>query len=122
MITDIGICDPEQLHNFHDIWAAYKANDTGERFYAGSQVYWDYFDGTHLDNSTGELKFTGSHGHARWSAYDVDIEVVGVFDTVGAIGLPSMHGYKARLPFGPDKTGFHNVRLNRSKLLISLAR
>lgn len=104
LITDIGIADPDQLHNFHDIWAAYKANDTGERFYGGSQVFWDYFDGTTINKHTGETEYTG--GHYPWTRYDAEIEVVGVFDTVGAIGLPSMHGYKARLPFGPDKQAF----------------
>jgi len=41
------------------------------------------------------------------------VEVVGVYDTVGALGFPELLGYK--LGWGPDKYGFHNVKLSSSK-------
>lgn len=116
LISDIGICEPSRLHKFHELWEAYKANEAGTRFF-GSQAYWDFFDG-----EVSETKPDGSFGTAgreNWATGGHEIEVVGVFDTVGAIGLPAFHGYKVRFPFGPDKSGFHNVSLNRSELLVA---
>lgn len=49
LISDIGICEPRQLQDFHEIWEAYKSNYQGERF-RGSDAYYDYMDGIPADD------------------------------------------------------------------------
>jgi hypothetical protein len=126
LISDIGICQPRQLQDFHVIWKAYKSNYQGQRF-LGTDAYFDFLDGVpaadedQLDdwgykNYNFRWK-THPHGHWGTSAESKIVEVVGVFDTVGALGFPEMLGVK--LGWGPDKHGFHNVKLNPSKYQIT---
>lgn len=44
-----------------------------------------------------------------------EIEAVGVYGTVGAIGVPSVHDFEAKLSCTVYDPKFHIVRLNRSK-------
>ncbi|KAF3928276.1 hypothetical protein AA313_de0208561 [Arthrobotrys entomopaga] len=123
LISDIGICEPRNLHHFPEIWELYKKTPAGERFY-GSDAYWDWVDGKMAEKQP-EYDHTAYkaarnikwdiHPHGDWASEQDSriIEVVGVYDTVGALGLPTIRGVHI-WPFGPDKTGFHNVRLNRN--------
>ncbi|KAH0345868.1 hypothetical protein KCU83_g7557, partial [Aureobasidium melanogenum] len=119
LISDIGICEPRQLQDFHEIWKAYKLNHQGERF-RRSDAYYDYMDGIpaadedQLDDwgwKNRDFKWI-KHPQGDWATTPEsrEIEVVGVFDTVGALGFPGMFGHK--MQWGPDKHGFHNVKLN----------
>ncbi|KAK6540910.1 hypothetical protein TWF694_008294 [Orbilia ellipsospora] len=123
LISDIGICEPRNLHHFPEIWELYKSNKAGERFY-GSDAYWDWVDGKMADEqpeydptaykAARNIKWD-IHPHGDWASDQEsrNIEVVGVYDTVGALGFPKIQGYNV-WPFGPDKSGFYNVRLNRN--------
>lgn len=120
LISDIGICAPEQLHDFHEIWEAYKLNNQGTRF-QGSDAYYDYIDGIPaadeeqpegLDRNSVKWK-TRPRGDWAITPESREIEVVGVYDTVGALGFPEVLGHRIR--WGSDKHGFHNVKLNPSK-------
>ncbi|KAF3907854.1 hypothetical protein ABW20_dc0103403 [Dactylellina cionopaga] len=131
LISDIGICGREYLHEFPELWAVYTDKEkrkTGERF-CGSQAYFDFIDGeladqrlqpeTELESYNGynyfELNWNQKPHYwmedpGRFLAGSRKVEVVGVYDTVGSLGMPGIRGYH---PFGngPD---FHNVQLNRN--------
>lgn len=125
LVSDIGICEPRNMHHFPEIWELYKNGKAGERFY-GSDTYWDWVDGKKAENQTDEVFDPVTYNPGRFLKWDIhphgdwasdpksrEIEVCAVYDTVGALGLPHIRGYDI-WPFGPDKTGFHNVQLNRS--------
>jgi hypothetical protein len=122
LISDIGICEPRKLHDFHQIWELYKSNISGERFH-GSQAWFDYIDGVPADDKDQPDDFGYKNMNFVWkkppggdwaiTPESREIEVVGVYDTVGALGVPDLQGI--RLSWGPDKHGFHNVKLNPSK-------
>ncbi|KAG9514932.1 hypothetical protein KCV07_g7741, partial [Aureobasidium melanogenum] len=118
LISDIGICEPRRLQDFHEIWEAYKSNHHGERF-EGCDAYYDYIDGVLAPDEDQPDQLGYKNSGLKWktrprgcwaSLESREIEVVGVFDTVGALGFPGVLGYK--MPWGPDKHGFHNVKLN----------
>ncbi|KAI8624359.1 hypothetical protein F5Y19DRAFT_319189 [Xylariaceae sp. FL1651] len=122
LISDIGICEPRQLQYFPEIWKLIKEDKSGERFY-GSDNYFKYIDGVaDAEKQPDDLGYRKmnfiweQHPHGDWArtAESREIEVVGVYDTVGALGMPSILGFEVSLPFGPDKKGFHNVQLNRN--------
>lgn len=122
LISDIGICEPKQLHDFHEVWEAYKANYTGDRF-EGSKEWFDYIDGVPGEDKDQPDDFGYKNRNFVWkkrpkgawarTPESKEIEVVGVFDTVGALGLPDLHGFK--MGWGPDKYEFHSEKLNPSK-------
>jgi hypothetical protein len=122
LISDIGICQPWQLQDFHEIWKAYKSNYQGERFH-GSDAYFDFCDGVAAAGEDQLDDYGYKNYNFRWktpphrewgtSPESRIVEVVGVYDTVGALGLPDLLGF--RMSWGPDKHGFHNVELNPSK-------
>ncbi|KAI1323377.1 hypothetical protein F5Y16DRAFT_403486 [Xylariaceae sp. FL0255] len=101
LVSDIEVCEPRQLQYFPEIWKLIKEDKSGERFYGSYK----------------NMNFArDQHPHGEWAttAESREIEVVGVYDTVGALGIPSVLGFEIGLPFGPDKKGFHNVQLNRT--------
>lgn len=131
LVSDLGICEPRNMHHFPEIWELYKKSKGEERFY-GSDAYWDWVDGK-LAAEQPDYDPTAYKGwrslkwdipaHGEWASDPAsrDIEVCAVYDTVGAIGLPHIRGREI-WPFGPDKAGFHNVQLNRSKCSVCLVR
>ncbi|KAJ4356011.1 uncharacterized protein N0V89_004037 [Didymosphaeria variabile] len=120
LISDIGICEPRNMNDFPDIWRQYKTMDS-ERFY-GSDAHFAWTDGKAAEKQPQDLGYKNrnfiweKHPHGDWAqtSESREIELVGVFDTVGAIGMPSMHGFEARLPWKEDDPKFHNVKLNRN--------
>lgn len=106
VISDIGICDPDCLHEFPELWQEYRAHKGG-RFWK-SQKYWDFIDGR-ADSARPDGSLA-KPGHSKWAYGGQEIELVGVFDTVGSIGMPAVRGVELT-----DRVGFHNVHLNRSK-------
>ncbi|KAF3942509.1 hypothetical protein ABW19_dt0207522 [Dactylella cylindrospora] len=116
LISDIGICEPRNLHHFHEIWELYKLGKAGERFY-GSDAYFEWADGVGADEQPEDLGYGNRNyiwlkePHGDWATQESrEIKVVGVYDTVGALGFPSVRG----LDFRSDRRGFHNVYLNRN--------
>ncbi|KAK6527265.1 hypothetical protein TWF281_010453 [Arthrobotrys megalospora] len=129
LVSDIGICGPAYLHEFPELWSAYtdtKKRVAGERF-CGSQAYFDFIDGEIADarlqpeRGPDQDEFTGyNYYEFNWNQKphywleDIDpasrkVELVGVYDTVGSLGMPGILHYH---PFGNGQN-FHNVELNR---------
>ncbi|KAF7877314.1 hypothetical protein EAF04_000997 [Stromatinia cepivora] len=131
LISDIGICSKSRLQEFPELWKLYRQRKSkeksgvisGRRFY-GSAQYWDWQLGRLADpqpapedRPDGKLVWDikPQDIDAPWarSKESMDVEVVGVFDTVGALGPPEVFGFE--LPewarFG-EKPEWHNVALS----------
>lgn len=65
------------------------------------------------DGNSGQKWKTQPRGDWAISPESREIEVVGVYDTVGALGFPEVFGY--RMQWDHDKHNYHNVKLNPSK-------
>ncbi|OJJ49996.1 hypothetical protein ASPZODRAFT_139334 [Penicilliopsis zonata CBS 506.65] len=106
LIADLGICTKDKLHEFPELFQLYKdKSKPGKRFY-GSSDYIQWMEHrVPADNTT---------THGGWVQYNSrQVEVVGVFDTVGAIGVPSVHGYELKIASW-WKEEWHNVTLSRN--------
>lgn len=128
LISDIGICEPHMLQHFYQLWGLYKANKKG-RFY-GSEAYWEFLDGKveepvfetprrKRSNDKWEHEAKGDWARTLGSR---EIEIVGVYDTVRALGMPSLRGVQVGSWFhiGPEDYEFYNAGLNRSTSSIIL--
>ncbi|KAE8350090.1 hypothetical protein BDV28DRAFT_139818 [Aspergillus coremiiformis] len=116
LIADIGICSRNNIADFPELWKLYKKNPPGQPFY-GSAAYYDFFLGRVADNPVGEEQPQVAwefSGRPEWGTPESrEIEVVGVFDTVGALGFPEVMGYE--IPswlLWTDKPEWHNVGLS----------
>ncbi|KAJ5655965.1 hypothetical protein N7507_007915 [Penicillium longicatenatum] len=122
LISDLGICSRADLQNFPEVWKLYKKAHpavTGERFY-GSDAYFDYRNGKPADPQPLEqMGATDSitweyPGRGRWASDESrSVEVVGVFETVGALGFPELFGHEVPQWLSrTDKPEWHNVGLS----------
>ncbi|CAI7576938.1 unnamed protein product [Penicillium pancosmium] len=121
LISDIGICSKIDIQDFPEIWKLYKKSHTavtGERFY-GSDAYFDWHDGKPVDPQPKERQndrvVWESLGRGEWARTPESrqVEVVGVFETVGALGFPEVFGYEMpQWLTRTDKPEWHNVGLS----------
>ncbi|KAJ5357731.1 hypothetical protein N7541_004889 [Penicillium brevicompactum] len=120
LISDLGICSKVDIQDFPEIWKLYKSGHpavTGERFY-GSDAYFEWHDGKPADpqpvERQGEKIVWESVGRGEWARPGSrQVEVVGVFDTVGALGFPEVFGYEVpKWLTRTDKPEWHNVGLS----------
>jgi hypothetical protein len=110
---------------FPELYRAYMANDEGVEF-RKTQAWKHFVDGK-LSNKGLELRAKGvelndadpqqvaeawdirPHGELAISPESRSVKVVGVFDTVGSLGVPDVLGMS--LAFHRTQYGFHNVKL-----------
>jgi len=96
LICDVGVLSAVNMSHFAEMWAAYRANTGGDPF---RQSEW------YLNNKE-QLGLT-----------DVKIKVVGVWDTVGALGIPDWPlvglAMKAGLPINKEYA-FHNTNVSNN--------
>ncbi|KAF9772569.1 hypothetical protein IL306_009715 [Fusarium sp. DS 682] len=116
LVCRVGLCETYMLWRFWEMYAVYKTLGPNERIGdtdwvkspdSGSE---DYFS---LD-VRGEIvrikKGSGSEWFTSRFAKKVKVKVVGVWDTVGAIGIPSNIIWDVNN--ANRKYGFHDTRLN----------
>ena len=93
MITDFGVIKPSSMQHFASLFAAYKTN-TSKYTFRKTKEYFEWFAGKAplVPESQKETVYpkipwydTGK-GSIEWEG-SRSIEVVGVFDTVGSLGL-----------------------------------
>ncbi|KAJ5690869.1 hypothetical protein N7462_005261 [Penicillium macrosclerotiorum] len=122
VITDIGLCKKKDLNKFPELWTLYKAfkvnpQNQGKRFFHSEQWFkwlWgmaDVAQGAGDDKKKNSL----SRRDVEWAQDGSrNVEVVGVYDTVGAIGMPEIGGFKIPqwMLFWQEKPGWHNVGLS----------
>ncbi|PCG90847.1 protein of unknown function DUF2235 [Penicillium occitanis (nom. inval.)] len=97
LICDIGILSPVNMSYFAGMWKAYKANTDGEPF-DKSAWYQKHKDKLHLSKN-------------------VNIKVIGVWDTVGALGIPEWPLVDLAAKYGiafNKKYSFHNTKLSKN--------
>ena len=126
LVTDIGIISPKDLQDFPDLYALYQAHKDSFNF-RKSKNYREWTYGV-LSKKQPE-KVAG--GFQPGPVYDKPprreapeasrvVQVVGVFDTVGSLGIPDLTWTKYNLKFlekysGIPSVGFHNVSLSPCK-------
>ncbi|KAK2471090.1 hypothetical protein H9L39_17321 [Fusarium oxysporum f. sp. albedinis] len=96
LVCDVGVLSAVHMSRFAEMWSAYRSNTSGEPFRKSS---W------YLDNKE-ELGLT-----------DVRVRVVGVWDTVGALGIPEWPvvdwATKVGLPIN-KQYAFHNTNVSKN--------
>jgi len=119
LISDIGICRKHDLNRFADLWEVYKKNKPGERFYC-SDLWFEWMVGKADENqgAKGDQFIFEKRAQGDWAQEGSrDVEVVGVYDTVGSIGMPEVLGVKLPSWFlwWSDRSGWENVDLSASE-------
>jgi uncharacterized protein (DUF2235 family) len=126
LVTDIGVIRPIDMQLFPQVYRAYQTNEEGLEF-RETQAWKDFVHGR-LSKRGQELhesqRDAGAkeraqsweirpHGDLAVSPDSRKVKVVGVWDTVGSLGVPDL----AFLSMAGRRTkyGFHNVKLNGSK-------
>ncbi|KAF5026482.1 hypothetical protein F66182_1404 [Fusarium sp. NRRL 66182] len=122
LVTDIGVVCPRDLQDFPDLYALYQKNPDGFHF-RKSQAYLEWVNGVPSRKQTNG----GSQGLSlsQWESpphHDAPessraVKVVGVFDTVGSLGIPDLPWTRFNLKFlekavGITDPGFHNIHLS----------
>ncbi|KAH7086790.1 hypothetical protein FB567DRAFT_51366 [Paraphoma chrysanthemicola] len=125
LVSDIGVIKPIHMQFFPDLYRAYMANDEGVEF-RETQSWKDFVDGK-LSKKGKELRDQGisldkanlqqlaeaweirPHKELMANSESRNVKVVGVFDTVGSLGVPDVMGIS--LAWNRTKHGFHNVKL-----------
>jgi uncharacterized protein (DUF2235 family) len=134
LITDIGICEPRSLQLFTEVYQLYQKNIDGTPF-RQSQFYKEFTEGKVNVKATEALrqknKGVTTYKAGLETVWDIEphgeifradstrrVKAVGVWDTVGALGVPDVLGID--LSKYRRKFGFHNVKLSWSKYTLFL--
>uniref|UniRef100_A0A0D2YKL4 T6SS Phospholipase effector Tle1-like catalytic domain-containing protein n=1 Tax=Fusarium oxysporum (strain Fo5176) TaxID=660025 RepID=A0A0D2YKL4_FUSOF len=103
LVCDVGVLSAVHMSRFAEMWSVYRSNTSGEPFRKSA---W------YLDNKE-ELGLT-----------DVRVKVVGVWDTVGALGIPEWPvvdwAAKVGLPIN-KQYAFHNTNVSKNYAFQALA-
>lgn len=110
LISDIGICHKRDLNKFPDLWAVYKNMEPGKRFHRSDEWFdWMWGKADEHQGAKGEFVYA-KPPQGDWAQEGSrEVEVVGVYDTVGSLGMPEVMGIKL-----PSSDGWHNVGLSPS--------
>jgi uncharacterized protein (DUF2235 family) len=116
LVTDIGVIKPIDMQLFPQVYRAYQTNDEGLPFRGKLSK-----KGTELskkERESGSKERAQSweifpHGNLEVSEDSRKVKVVGVWDTVGSLGVPDL-GWLNTATYR-TKYGFHNVKLNECK-------
>ena len=121
MVTDIGVCEPRELSTFPEVYAIYKENKTGMPF-RKTDKWRTFLKGKLAADSPPRdpNAYKGGpppkweirpHGDFAISPDSRKVKGVGVWDTVGALGVPDLRGWN--MSWLRTSHGFHNVHLNK---------
>ncbi|KAL0930047.1 peptidoglycan binding domain containing protein [Colletotrichum truncatum] len=126
LVADIGIIKPEEMDDFPDLYKMYQNySDDQTSSFRQSEEYRTWVMGIPKRGSEKLPK----HDPKRWEKkphslppeFSRVVEVVGVFDTVGALGIPGFRLLRSVLNYvalnfpylGIDYVGFHNTSLSK---------
>lgn len=96
LISDIGICSKHDLNEFPELWKVYKKTKPGERFYC-SDLWYEWMEGKadEKQGAKGDDFIFEKRAQGDWAQEGSrNIEVIGVYDTVGSLGIPEILGVK----------------------------
>lgn len=133
LVSDIGVIAPISMQFFPDLYRLYQTNSKRVEFRKTDA--WKWFTEGKLSTKGEEMEKQGinvrsigmddpkrlaeawdirPHGELAVSADSRKVKVVGVWDTVGSLGIPDMAGLN--LASQRTQYGFHNVKLTESTL------
>lgn len=123
LVTDIGVIAPRDMQDFPDLYALYQSHKDSLHF-RKSTAYRDWVNGVLADEQPAKVQ-GGFQEPPRWKQHphrpapeaSREVQVVGVFDTVGSLGIPDLTWTSYNLKFlekfvGIPNPGFHNVSLS----------
>jgi uncharacterized protein (DUF2235 family) len=132
LVSDIGVIAPTSMQFFPELYRLYQTNEEGVEF--RETEAWKWFTEGKLSKKGEEMEKIGidvrktglddlrlltevweirPHGELAVSEGSRKVKVVGVWDTVGSLGVPDVIGLN--LASKRTKFGFHNVKLTESK-------
>jgi uncharacterized protein (DUF2235 family) len=108
LVTELGVIRPSSFDRFLALYAKYiEAGEFGEIF--SKTQPWKAFVEEKQRSGNGR-------GHAVEQGKDVVVQVIGVWDTVGAMGIPDIgHIIKVDNSFWRKQYEFHDTDLNPSE-------
>lgn len=129
LVTDLGVIQPNDMQYFPQVYRGYMANSKGGSF-RNSKPWKEFVEGK-LSKAGEEAAAKGGrfprdvagqakmwdippHGELAASEESRNIKVIGVWDTVGSLGVPDIAGVNNAK--GRAKYGFHNVKLSKCKV------
>lgn len=127
LVNDIGVISPKDLHDFPELYAKYQAHDDSNGF-RRTDAYREWVTGVpfrpqHPQSTTeGSMPQWEKRPHIPAPERSRVVQVVGVFDTVGSLGIPDLPWTRSNLKWVekfldvPDP-GFHNVALSPCKFV-----
>lgn len=131
LVSDIGVIAPISMQFFPRLYSLYQTNEEGDNF-RDTQA-WRWFTEGKPSKKGEEMIKRGinikkiplddlkqmaeaweirPHGELAVSQESRKVKVVGVWDTVGSLGIPDVAGID--LGFGRTQYGFHNVKLTEN--------
>ncbi|ETS85953.1 hypothetical protein PFICI_03978 [Pestalotiopsis fici W106-1] len=117
LVNDVGVISPRDLQDFPDLYKLYQENSDSHGF-RKSDAYREWVHGRlHEDTDQMNCAQYGKHCHTDAPESSREVQVVGVFDTVGSLGVPDLAWTPFHLTFldqwlGIPSAGFHNVSLS----------
>lgn len=131
LVTDIGVIQPRDMQDFPELYRLYQAHEDSHMF-RKSATWREWIEGKPLfDPSQRNVPEGWKQSPFAWekrphvAAPEASrwVEAVGVFDTVGALGIPKIVGWKGAIAnpvlelvgkrwIPIEKAGFHNVGLS----------
>ncbi|KAH7014374.1 uncharacterized protein B0I36DRAFT_389287 [Microdochium trichocladiopsis] len=123
LVNDIGVISPRDMQDFPELYAAYSSYKGGDSHgFRKSREYRRWQAGVlskqRKDPATG-LALWDQIPHALVTEESRLVEVVGVFDTVGSLGVPDSPYFTVdaimtgiNYWWGGESPGFHNVNLS----------
>jgi uncharacterized protein (DUF2235 family) len=135
LVSDIGVIAPVNMQFFPELYRLYQRNEEGVDFRETNEYRWFTkgklsAKGLEMEKQGVDVRNIGRrdlktlaevweirpHGELAVSEGSRKVKVVGVWDTVGSLGVPDLIGID--LAWGRTKYGFHNVKLTESKCLV----
>jgi hypothetical protein len=137
LVTDIGVIQPRDMQDFPELYRLYQAHEDSHMF-RKSPAWREWIEGKRLfDPSQRDVPEAWKQSPFAWekrphvAAPEASrwVEAVGVFDTVGALGIPKIVGWKGAIAnpvleligkrwVPVENAGFHNVGLSPCKYTI----
>lgn len=124
LVNDIGVISPRDLQDFPDLYKLYQNNSDSHGF-RKSDAYREWVHGRlhDGDNTNGPCAQYGKFCHTDAPESSREVQVVGVFDTVGSLGVPDLSWNYLHVKFlddwlGIPKAGFHNVSLSPCEYIL----
>ncbi|KAI1848423.1 hypothetical protein JX265_008795 [Neoarthrinium moseri] len=119
LVNDIGVISPRDMQDFPDLYALYQKNEDSHGF-RKSTVYREWVNGVLAQDQPTNPKESPRYlkpPHKSAPESSRVVQVVGVFDTVGSLGIPDLSWTQYHLKFlekwlDIPNVGFHNVALS----------